>query len=92
MAYEDLTLQCSDCGCDFVFTAGEQEFFASKGLTNHPKRCNECRTNRKRSSRGERALYDAVCAECGCETQVPFRPTEDKPVYCRDCFKKARAY
>lgn len=35
--YQDETLICEDCGCEFVFTAGEQEFYAEKGLTNKPK-------------------------------------------------------
>ena len=41
--YQDETLICEDCGCEFVFTAGEQEFYAEKGLTNKPKRCANCR-------------------------------------------------
>ena len=35
-----------------------------------------------------RSLYPATCSECGKETQVPFRPTPGKPVFCRDCFQK----
>lgn len=92
MAYEDLTLQCVDCGCNFEFTAGEQEFYESKGLTNTPKRCPRCRTNRKRMSRSKpRKMYDVICSECGTETQVPFRPSEDKPVYCKICFENSKA-
>jgi CxxC-x17-CxxC domain-containing protein len=87
--YEDITLQCADCGCDFEFTAGEQEFYASKGLTNTPKRCPQCRNNRKRMSRGaKKRMYDIICSDCGAEAQVPFRPTEGKPAYCRECFAK----
>ena len=37
-----------------------------------------------------RPLYDAVCAACGKETQVPFQPRGDKPVYCSDCFETVR--
>lgn len=40
------------------------------------------------SDRGPRPLYDAVCADCGRDCQVPFRPSGDKPVYCSDCFGK----
>ena len=43
--YEDKTLVCKDCGKEFVFTAGEQEFYAEKGFTNEPQRCKECRDN-----------------------------------------------
>lgn len=44
---EDKTLKCQDCGQDFVFTAGEQEFFKLKNLPNEPKRCPDCRKKRK---------------------------------------------
>ena len=37
--YEDKTLICKECGNEFVFTAGEQEFYASKGFVNEPQRC-----------------------------------------------------
>ncbi len=47
MSFEDKSLQCADCGETFTFTAGEQEFFQSKGYTNEPKRCPACRQNRK---------------------------------------------
>jgi CxxC-x17-CxxC domain-containing protein len=93
----DLTLQCRDCGRDFVFTAGEQEFFASRGFTNQPSRCPECRAAVKGSSGrgggssargGDRQMYSAVCANCGQEARVPFQPSGDKPVYCSDCFQQ----
>ena len=45
--YQDKTLVCKDCGTEFVFTAGEQQFYAEKGFTNEPKRCPECRKARK---------------------------------------------
>ncbi|MFA6989145.1 MAG: zinc-ribbon domain containing protein [Candidatus Gastranaerophilaceae bacterium] len=99
MSFEDITLQCVDCGCEFIFSVSEQEFYEQKGLTNYPKRCKPCRTNRKKSSShgGRRdsfskKMYDTVCAECGCETQVPFNPTGDRPVYCKECYNKARGY
>ena len=44
--YEDKTLICKDCGKEFIFTAGEQEFYAEKGFQNEPQRCKECRTAR----------------------------------------------
>jgi CxxC-x17-CxxC domain-containing protein len=47
MSFADKTLTCRDCGMDFVFTAGEQEFYASKGFVNEPTRCPSCRQNRK---------------------------------------------
>lgn len=52
MSYADKTLTCRDCGMDFVFTSGEQEFYAQKGFTNEPTRCPSCRQQRKRSGGG----------------------------------------
>ena len=86
--YEDKTLICKDCGNEFVFTAGEQEFYAEKGFQNEPLRCKECRVNRKNALRGVREMFTITCAECGAEAQVPFKPKNDKPVYCSECFAK----
>lgn len=88
--YEDKTLICKDCGSEFTFTAGEQEFYAEKGFQNEPQRCKACRDARKASLKKSRVLYDAVCAECGKEAKVPFQPTEDRPVYCSECFAKIK--
>ncbi len=92
MAFEDRTLTCKECGTEFLFSASEQEFYAEKGFQNDPARCPDCRAARKRQRNGnrEREMFDVVCAGCGAETQVPFRPTEDRPVYCRDCYQKQR--
>ena len=63
--FEDKTLVCKDCGKEFVWTAGEQEFYASRGFENQPQRCKPCRDARKnggaRSNSGERLLrsYEA---------------------------------
>lgn len=98
--YQDKTLVCRDCGQDFIFSAGEQEFFASKGLQNEPGRCPSCRTARRasngmgggsRSSGGPREMTTVTCSSCGQPAQVPFVPRNDKPVYCSDCFSKQRA-
>jgi len=93
MAFDDRTLKCKECGVDFTFTASEQEFYAEKGFQNDPARCPECRATKKRerqSTRGDRQMFEVVCAKCGASTQVPFQPTEDRPVYCRDCYQKIR--
>lgn len=95
--YQDKTLTCRDCGVEFVFTAREQEFYAEKGFMNEPSRCPECRAARKRERGGapqnnrSREMFAATCASCGCETEVPFKPTNGRPVYCRDCFQAVRA-
>ncbi len=86
--YEDKTLVCKDCGKEFVFTAGEQEFYAEKGFTHEPQRCKPCRVARKQAAKANRVMYDAVCASCGKECKVPFKPREDRPVYCSECFAK----
>ena len=97
MVYQDKILQCMDCGYDFEFTISEQEFYASKGLANHPKRCKPCRIARKnlksysgRENNDERKMYDVVCTDCGGKGQVPFRPSGVKPVLCKDCYLKTK--
>lgn len=84
--FEDKTLICKECGAEFVFTAGEQEFFSSKGFVNEPQRCKNCRDNRKNAAKSDREMFTAICAECGKEAKVPFRPRDDRPVYCSECF------
>lgn len=88
--YEDKTLICKDCGKEFVFTAGEQEFYASKGFENEPQRCKECRDKKKQERRGSREMYTATCAACGKEARVPFKPRDGRPVYCSECYAKMR--
>jgi CxxC-x17-CxxC domain-containing protein len=105
---QDRLIKCVDCGEEFTFTVGEQEFYRDHGLTNAPTRCKRCREARKgqrggssgggggrgaggggRSGGGARStkpMYPAVCANCGVETMVPFKPVDDRPVYCRNCF------
>jgi len=92
--YNDKVLNCKDCGVEFTFTASEQEFYNEKGFTNEPGRCPECRSARKaqtRNNRGygrsDREMFTATCASCGNTATVPFRPSGDKPVYCRDCYQ-----
>ena len=94
--YSDKVLVCKDCGQEFTFTAGEQEFYAEKGFTNEPQRCKACRTNRK-NARGEaapgapRQRFEAVCSECGGEAKLTFQPSSDRPVYCSKCFEARRS-
>lgn len=84
--FEDKTLVCKECGNEFVFTAGEQEFYAEHGFQNEPQRCKPCRVARKNAARGPRQYFNAVCANCGGEARVPFEPKEDRPVYCSNCY------
>jgi CxxC-x17-CxxC domain-containing protein len=84
--YEDKTLVCKECGQEFTFTAGEQQFYAEKGFQNEPQRCKACRDAKKNGNKGPREFHEAVCANCGGTAKVPFVPTEGKPVYCSDCY------
>lgn len=98
----DQTLNCRECGVDFIWTEGEQEFFASRGLQNPPSRCPSCRAARRAAGMGggggrgggyggggggPRQMYEVTCANCGGVARVPFQPRGDKPVYCSDCFR-----
>ena len=99
MSFTDKSLTCADCGKTFTFSAQDQEFFKSKGYTNEPKRCPECRQSRKSERQGgsgggsygaPRQMFPATCAQCGKATEVPFQPRGDKPVYCSDCYRQSR--
>ena len=105
MSFQDKTITCADCANAFTFSAEEQEQFHARGYTNEPKRCPECRQARKADRYGNsgdsnrsgsygsaprRQLYPAVCAECGKATEVPFEPSQGRPVYCSDCFRKVK--
>ena len=94
MPYTDKTLTCQDCGQSFTFSADDQEFFAQKGYT-EPKRCPSCRQARKAErggggGYGQRQMYPVTCSNCGKDTEVPFHPRGDRPVYCSDCFAQQR--
>jgi len=93
MEYRDKSLKCVDCGADFIFTAGEQIFYADKGFKNEPKRCKACKSKRSQmvSGQRQRAETTTTCSQCGKETTVPFKPTQGRPVYCRECFQQRRA-
>jgi CxxC-x17-CxxC domain-containing protein len=100
VSYTDKTLTCVECGAEFTFSAEDQEYHASRGFTNEPKRCPTCREARRGGGGyrgggggggggyGSRQMYSVVCADCGQQTEVPFQPRGDRPVYCRDCFAK----
>lgn len=111
----DKTLTCRDCGTNFTFTEGEQDFYNQKGYS-EPTRCADCRAAKKAArnsgdsygsssygggyssggggysgggyGRSERTMTQVVCANCGKDTEVPFVPRGDKPVYCSDCFSQ----
>jgi len=105
MEYQDKVLKCIDCGTEFVFTAGEQLFFHDKKFTNEPKRCKNCKGKRvavagatsRGPSQGQscgqsytKTETRTSCSQCGKETTVPFRPTQGRPVLCRECYQQGR--
>lgn len=96
MQFEDKTLPCRNCSQTFVFSAGEQQFFAEKGLSNEPRRCPNCRLLIRIQRKGEDASRTAEvnCHGCGVPTRVPFQPKGYRPVYCSYCFqtKKREAH
>jgi CxxC-x17-CxxC domain-containing protein len=97
MVFTDKNLVCKDCGEEFTFTAGEQEFFFEKGFENAPARCPQCRKARRQQNNmraggsRERQMYEVVCDECGAMTNVPFKPNGTRPVYCKDCYQARRS-
>lgn len=100
MEFLDRLLTCADCGGEFIFTAGEQLFFFDKQFKNDPKRCKPCKSKRPGTSVRvgagpaaaglSRTETRTECSECGVETTVPFKPTQGRPVLCRQCFQAKR--
>lgn len=88
--YTDKTIVCKDCGAEFIFTAGEQEFYAEHGLDKEPVHCKRCRSRRKSGfqPRVKRVLYEIVCSKCGEVESIPFEPRHDRPVFCNECYRK----
>ena len=96
MEFQDRILRCMDCSAEFVWTAGEQQFFADKNFKNEPKRCKACKGKRASrpsggSSARERVETVTTCSACGKETTVPFRPTQGRPVFCKECFQSRKS-
>ncbi len=97
--FVDRLLTCSDCRAEFIFTAGEQVFFLDKQFKNDPKRCKSCKSRRSGLSSAAatganpgtpglaRTETRTECSECRIETTVPFKPTQGRPVLCRQCFQ-----
>jgi CxxC-x17-CxxC domain-containing protein len=100
MEFLDRLLICADCGGEFIFTAGEQLFFFDKQFKNDPKRCKPCKSKRAgvglKAGAGpaaaglSRTETRTECSACGIETTVPFKPTQGRPVLCRQCFQSKR--
>lgn len=91
MKYKNKTMTCCMCQTNFDFTAGEQEFFYHKGLTNEPKRCANCRVLARLSRKGKdtSSTTSLNCDKCSTFVIVPFKPNGTKPVYCMSCLHTA---
>ena len=88
--FSDRDVLCVDCGSQFVFSSGEQEFYREKGFVNEPKHCKQCKAKRELAKTGKRLRRietPVTCAECGSHTTVPFKPTQKRPVLCATCFR-----
>jgi CxxC-x17-CxxC domain-containing protein len=99
MEFQDKVLKCVDCNADFVFTVGQQIFFRDKQFRNEPKRCKNCKDKAKhtlpfgaapKAHASTKIETPATCSQCGKNTTVPFRPTQGRPVLCRECFDGRR--
>ena len=92
MVTDDKSLVCVDCDRAFLWDAGEQAWFQSRGLANPPKRCKGCRDKRRDAQLHQPRQYLTVsCMSCGGPAYVPFVPRGIKPVYCRSCFSAVQA-
>ncbi len=96
MDFKDRTIKCRDCNKDFIFSAGEQEFFAQKGFDRDPIRCSECRKAKKTKFSSPKQSQPAQsnethtikCKKCGKTTEVPFKPKFPDDILCSTCFEE----
>ncbi len=96
ISFQDTDINCIDCGQDFIWSSGEQQFFYDKGLKNPPKRCKACKQAKNerlasiaaaQASGVKQRIEVAVnCAGCNSLTTVPFYPSQGRPVFCRSCY------
>ena len=89
MAFTDKALTCRECGTSFLFTAGEQEFYAQKGFTNEPGRCPECRAARRSAGGGMRGGM-SYSSDDGMGGDYRARPREMHETTCAGCGGPAR--
>lgn len=89
MDFQDKQLTCKDCSKEFTWSAGEQKFYADKGLQNPPGRCQDCRKQMK-DQKANRPKYQITCKDCGKQDEVNFEPRNPNDVLCSECFSKKR--
>jgi len=76
MSSQNKSIQCSDCGTIFTFSAREQEFFASKGLANEPRRCPQCRKSKRQQRRGPSGSWVSLANRAMMSRGIPIRINE----------------
>lgn len=98
MDFQDRSIRCSECGTMFTLSAEKQQVSHLWGIEVEDKRCPSCVRTKTRSGRGrnengaQREMFRAICAECGKNTEVPFKPHSYRRVYCHDCYRKVGAH
>ncbi|MFC1656692.1 zinc-ribbon domain containing protein [Patescibacteria group bacterium] len=88
--FSDITIRCNQCEENFIWTAKEQAFFKERGLENKPSRCIDCRKQRRKQLKDEKKLMDIRCVDCGVQSTSRFFETNNKPIYCPNCFDKLK--
>lgn len=84
MSYQDRNIPCRDCNREFVFSGGEQEFYATKGLMNDPVRCPDCRSARK-SARSTLESDSGYVRYGGAASFSGRTPRQMHPATCASC-------
>src|SRR5258706_15691933 len=94
--FNDKSLNCADCGQEFVFSKNEQAFYSERGFTNEPKRCKNCRDKRKVARGGNgggcrgRSRVSVAWDSCGGAAEAPFPPGGGNRRCCRGCCNQRR--
>lgn len=101
MEFQDKKLFCKDCQKEFIWSKGEQKFFADKGFTSAPIRCSDCRKKKKAGlgnvgavkdkSFSSDQMYEVKCSKCSKISEIPFKPVDPDGIMCSQCFEQSRA-
>ena len=95
MEFQDKHLTCVDCGTEFIWTAGEQTVLRGQELQERAEALQGVQGQACQSSGRVRGMRERVetatnCSACGKETTVPFKPTQGRPVFCKECFQQRK--
>lgn len=90
MDFQDKNLTCKNCGKEFVWSAGEQKFYADNNLQNPPGKCKDCR-KLMRDKKQNTAKFTITCKECGKVGEVPFEPQDPKDILCATCWDNKKS-